>query len=166
MKTVAFDIDDLLVDTKARKEVYLSDLLLSDDKEEVKQRYNLGGYNHLDTPLPFAIAVVHFFEALGYKIIYVTGRRESAIEVSERVLSDMGFPISRDIMFFKPNEAILTPDHKRSVFEYLIENGADIQYFFDDKESNLTVAEECGIPNLYLNLRDFVVEAIDWEVFS
>ena len=164
MKTVAFDLDDLLISTKARKEAFNSDMLLSRNKIKTKENYDNGLYLHLDEPLPFALATVKFFENMGYEIVYVTGRRVLALKNSMKVLSDMGFPIKKEHLFFRPMGDIETPEHKRESFLYLMDKGYDIKYFFDDKEKNLEVALSVGIPNVYNSVQPFVLEAIDWEV--
>ena len=161
MKAVAFDIDDLLIDTKARKEAYLSDLILSDDVDLVKRRYIKGWYSHLDTAIPYAKVVVQYFVQEGYEIFFVTGRRASALGTSIKVMNDLGFPLTMDNTYFKPSDAIDTPSHKREAFKDIRERGYDLLYFFDDKISNLKVAKVMNIPHRYIDVMEFAIETAE-----
>ncbi len=164
MKTVAFDLDDLLVNTHPRKEVYANDLKNTDNEVVIRDKYNSGGYLHLDTPLPFAVATVELFDNLGWNIVYITGRRVSALETSINVLRGMGFPINEDNLYFRPMGDYDTPQHKRESFLKIMDDGHDIQYFFDDKEENLEVARSLGIRAVYNSVQPFFAEAINWEI--
>ncbi len=164
MKTVAFDIDDLLVNTSPRKETYFKELEEAQQPGLIREKYNRGDYLDLDTALPYAVATVELFENLGWNIVYITGRRVSALPKSIQILSDMGFPIKEENMFFRPMGEYETPQHKRESFLKLINQGYDIQYFFDDKEENLQVAREVGIPAVYNSVEPFFFEAIHWEI--
>jgi len=161
MKAVAFDIDDLLINTYARKKAYQSDLILSDDVDLVKRRYEKGWYSHYDTPLPYANTVVRYFLKGGYTIFFVTGRRVSALGTTIKVMTDLGFPMTSENIYMKRNQIEDTANHKKEAFEDIISKGYDLQYFFDDKESNLIVAESVGVSNQYLTVIAFIDEILE-----
>lgn len=158
MKAVAFDIDDLLVSTEARIEAYQSDLIISEDVDLVKTRYEKGGYCHLDTPIPYAKAAIRYFMKEDYQIFFITGRRQSALSISIKVMNDLGFPLSKQNAYFKVNLDADTIAHKREAFRDIEQRGYELEYFFDDKITNLKVAKVMGIPHLYATVKEFVNE--------
>ena len=158
MKAVAFDIDGILIDNAARKEAYRTDLILSDDLELVRRRYEKGWYYHYDTPLPYAKTLVKYFVDNGYEIFFITGRRESSLNTAIKVMNDLRFPITYDNAYFKPVSDMNTAEHKRSAFRDIAKKGYHILAYFDDKEDNLRVAEDEGILHTYDNASKYVIE--------
>ena len=161
MKAIAFDIDGILIDDAARKEAYRTDLLLANDLEPVKRRYEKGWYYHYDTPLPYAKALVKYFVDNDYEIFFITGRRKSSLNTAIKVMNDLRFPITHDNAYFKPTKYVDTAEHKRSAFRDIANKGYDILIYFDDQEENLRVAEDEGILHIYDDISKYAIELVE-----
>jgi hypothetical protein len=76
-------------------------------------------------------------------------------------MTDLGFPMTSENIYMKRNQIEDTANHKKEAFEDIISKGYDLQYFFDDKESNLIVAESVGVSNQYLTVIAFIDEILE-----
>ena len=152
-KMVVFDIDDILVSTRLRLQKYISDLKL--DFENAQKSYEDGDYYEFDGIIDYAVETVCLFRDMGYKIAYLTGRRVSSFEFTSKFLIDSGFPVDEDYLFMKENRQINTAVHKDRAITNLMDDGWDIQYYFDDNKANLEVAVDLGIENIYSSIGYF-----------
>ena len=152
-KMVVFDIDDLLVTTRLRLQKYISDLQVDFDKAQAT--YESGDYYEWDSIIDYAVETVCLFRDMGYKVAYLTGRRVSGFDLTYDFLTKSGFPVDRDYLFMKEDRRVNTAIHKNRAFTDLMDDGWDIQYYFDDNKANLEVAVELGIPNIYSSIGYF-----------
>lgn len=156
-KAVIFDIDDLLFTTKVRRKVYDYDKVKYDAKA-VKNNYEEGEYFIYDSPLPFATDLPKVFNDAGYVLIYITGRRKSMLGATFEQFNLYEIPYDKKLVFHKDTKQQNTTQYKSEVYDYLSQQGYDVQYFFDDDDGNCDMAQDKGIEHIYQTLSDFVVE--------
>lgn len=162
-KIVVFDLDNLLIDTEDRKNAYNLDREHAEDPSLIVDAYELGEYYSLDKPLPMALVSIKVFKNMDYDIVYLSGRRQSSFDWTCESLESMGFPVNKKLVFLKSNKSEDTTEHKTEILSSLLDAGHEVEYYFDDDESNLAAADTIGIPNLYPSTLAFFNDAIDWE---
>ncbi len=156
-KAVIFDIDDLLFTTQVRRKVYDYDKVKYDTKT-VKKNYEEGEYFIYDSPLPFATDLPNVFNDAGYVLIYITGRRKSMLGATFEQFNLYEIPYNKKLVFHKDTKQQDTTQYKSEVYDYLSQQGYDVQYFFDDDDGNCDMAQDKGIKHIYQTLSDFVEE--------
>ena len=156
-KMVVFDIDDLLFETKVRKEVY-DDEKIKLNTSIVKRNYENGEYFVYDSPLPFAIDITNAFKDGGYSVAYITGRRKSMLGATFEQFDLYGIPYDKKLVFHKDTKQQDTTNYKSFTFDILKRSGYDIKYFFDDTLENCEMAKTKGIPFVYENISDFLID--------
>lgn len=144
MKTIIIDIDGTIADVEAR----LSKAIEVTGKKGGNKFWDafLGPeFMELDTPIPGARDQVKRWFDKGYKLVYLSGRRDTSRNATERWLNVYGFP---------PGEVILRPKGVRTK-GYKIEKIAQIKRRGDyiicalgDSDDDIEIYNQFKIPRV------------------
>lgn len=159
-KMAVFDIDMTLLDTSSKDRAAIRAGVI-DPKgkklfpkgEAAYDRYMSTPIKRLrtDKPFPGAVNFVKNLMGRGYSIAYVTARPKKIRQNTIEQLESFGFPVFHDydgsnMVFHKSANDVA--EYKLNKLKELSKR-YDIDYFFDDLESNRKVAESLGIPGVF-----------------
>lgn len=143
MSVVVFDLAGVLIDAAKGKREY--EIQREKDSTKADKDYEQGLFAHFDTAISDSVQIVNSLVKEGYKIVFLTGRRESSYEHTKKRLAEIGFPV-RDIpLYMKTTKKMNTYLYKKDVLRVL-GNVYDIVAFVDDKADNREAGIELGIP--------------------
>jgi predicted secreted acid phosphatase len=155
------DLDNTLIDSRARFNLAVSEATgypqaithqMSNTKSLTKDQRNKfydvflsGKYMDLDVPVKGSVETLKKLRAMGFGIVYLTGRHHSQEESLKyetlKTLSHYGYPIpdnSSVMLYMKPSKMSPTNEYKRNVLERLVRN-MSIAVGVDDEENDLQV---------------------------
>lgn len=159
-KMAVFDIDMTLLDTSSKDRAAIRAGVI-DPKgkklfpkgEAAYDRYMSTPIKRLrtDKPFPGAVNFVKNLMGRGYSIAYVTARPKKIRQNTIEQLESFGFPVFYDydgsnMVFHKSANDVA--EYKLNKLKELSKR-YDIDYFFDDLESNRKAAESLGIPGVF-----------------
>lgn len=145
MKTVIFDIDGTLANIEHRLHH------IEGDKKD------WDGFHkecHLDTTYPKIIEMTHIMRDAGYRIVMCTGRGEQNRQATEKWLVENEIPC---VLLLMRAEGNFESDFiiKRRMVGYLIEEGHDIHYAFEDRDRVVEMYREIGITCFQVKKGDY-----------
>lgn len=103
--------------------------------------------------IPGALDFVKNLEKEGYSIAYCTARPEENRQEVMAALADYGFPHTPDLVFLIPRDGDNVPRYKKNTIASLMEQGYDVERFYDDQKINRSVVSNLGVP-IVADLRD------------
>ena len=147
MSTIILDLEGVLIDASARKARFNEGKMTPDE-------YENGIGCDTDVALNDCVEYVRLLHQ-DHTIIYLTGRRCTALHATQDSLRDLGFP-STDNLIMKAGKGEPTHIFKHRWLRALSEGG-EILAFVDDGPSNRQVARELDIPT-YESMTDLLSE--------
>jgi hypothetical protein len=109
----------------------------------------------LDLPFDGALDYVLAVRAAGGRVAYVTGRSESARNVSEQVLEAAGFPLTGTLRYFRPASESSIPAYKGRVARQSLPHYGEVVATFDNEPANCDAFERAApaATNVFLDTR-------------